>query len=146
MSFKKKVGFVASCFDLLHSGHMLMLEDAKKHCDYLIVALQTDPTIDRPEKNKPIQSLKERKIQISSIKYVDKVIVYSTEKELYDLLVEIKPDIRILGDDYIGKKFTGSDLDIDVFFSDRSHGYSTTNLRERIYNAELQKKLSLDKL
>jgi glycerol-3-phosphate cytidylyltransferase len=135
MNKNKKIGFTCSCFDLLHAGHILMLEDAKKQCDYLIVGLQTDPTIDRPNsKNKPIQSLEERKIQLEAIKYVDEIIVYETEKDLYNLLNEIIPHIRILGSDYKNKEFTGSDLDIEIYYHNRNHNYSTTNIRKKILN------------
>ena len=142
-----KIGFTCSSFDLFHSGHYLMLEDAKKQCDFLIVGIQTDPTLDKnyrlktngKNKNKPIQTFEERLIQVSGCKYIDKVIKYSTEQDLYNLLVEIKPDIRILGSDWEGKDFTGKDLNIPIYFHNRSHSYSTSNLRKRVYNAELKK-------
>ena len=136
---KQKIGFACSSFDLLHAGHILMLKDAKKQCDNLIVGLQTDPTIDRPEKNQPIQSFEERKIQLEAIKYIDKIITYSTEKELYELLRKINPDIRILGTDYINKDFTGDDLDIEIYYHKRDHNYSTSNLRRKIYKKEIKK-------
>ena len=130
---KKKIGFTCSCFDLLHAGHILMLNDARKKCDYLIVGLHTDPTIDRPKtKNKPIQSLEERKIQLEAVKYIDEIITYSTEEELYKLLVKIKPDIRILGSDYRDKSFTGNDLQINIYYHERKHSYSTSNIRKKI--------------
>ena len=130
----KIIGFTCSCFDLLHAGHILMLKDAKKQCDYLIVGLQTDPTIDRPkEKNKPIQSLKERKIQLEAVKYIDKIITYSTEDELYSLLQKINPDIRILGSDYKGKIFTGDDLNVKIYYHKRNHNFSSTNLRKNYF-------------
>jgi glycerol-3-phosphate cytidylyltransferase len=104
------------------------------------VGLQTDPTIDRPEKNKPIQSLEEREIQIKSCRYVDYYFIYSTEKSLYESLQNLKPDVRFLGDDYVGKKFTGDDMMIDIVYHPRSnHTYSTTNLRKKIYMIELIK-------
>jgi glycerol-3-phosphate cytidylyltransferase len=135
-----KIGVTFSCWDLLHAGHNLFLEDSKNQCDILCVGLQTDPTLDRPEKNKPIQSLEERTIQIRSCRYVDYYFVYSTEKSLYDSIVELKPDVRFLGDDYVGKKFTGDNLGIKIVFHPRSnHTYSTTNLRKTIYNRELNK-------
>ena len=128
-----KIGFTCSCFDLLHAGHILMLEDARKQCDKLIVGLQTDPTIDRPDtKNKPIQSLEERRIQLEAVKYVDEVFTYDTEEDLYKKLLDIKPDVRILGSDYINKSFTGDDLDIQIYYHERRHNYSTTNLRKKI--------------
>ena len=133
-----KIGFTCSCFDLLHAGHILMLEDSKKQCDYLIVGLQTDPTIDRPkEKNKPIQSLEERKIQLEAIKYVDEVITYETENDLYELLYKLMPNVRILGTDYEHKYFTGIEIEgIDIYFHKRDHDYSTSSLREKITNTK----------
>ena len=133
----KRIGITFSCFDLLHAGHVNMLEDAKRYCDILIVGLQSDPTIDRPEKNKPIMSLRERKIMINAIKWVDEIIEYNTENDVKVILKSLNPDIRILGSDYLHKDFTGSDLDIPIYYHDRSiHRYSTTNLRKRVYNAE----------
>ena len=130
---KDIMGFTCSCFDLLHAGHILMLKDAKKQCDHLIVGLQTDPTIDRSNiKNKPIQSLEERKIQLGAVKYVDEIIIYNTEKDLYELLKKIKPDIRILGSDYREKSFTGDDLNIQIYYHNRTHNFSSTNLRKKI--------------
>lgn len=136
----KKIGFTCSCFDILHPGHVLMLADAKSKCDILVVGLQTDPTIDRPlEKNKPIQDFIERKIMINSIKYIDYVIDYSTESELLDILKLLNPHIRIIGTDWKGKKYTGYDLPIEMYWHERTHNYSTTNLRKRIYIAESEK-------
>ena len=129
----KIVGFTCSCFDLLHAGHILMLKDSKAQCNYLIVGLQKDPAIDRPDtKNKPIQSLKERRIQLDAIKYIDEIIEYKTEKELYNILKKLKPNIRILGSDYLNKPFTGDDLDIKIYYHSREHNYSTTKLRKQI--------------
>ena len=129
----KKVGFTCSSFDLLHAGHILMLKDAKEQCDYLIVGLQTDPTLDRPEKNKPIQSLEERKIQLEAVKYIDEIRIYSTEAELRDMLVDIWPDVRILGSDYMTiDNFTGCNYNIPIYYHDRNHNYSSSNLREKI--------------
>ena len=136
---KKIVGFTCSCFDLLHAGHILMLKDAKQQCDKLVVGLQVNPTIDRPEKNKPIQSYEERYIQLEAIKYVDKIIKYTTEKDLYKKLLEINPDIRILGSDYINKSFTGDDLNIPIYYHNRNHDYSSTNLRGKIVSEHLCK-------
>ncbi len=133
MNKNKKIGFTCSCFDLLHAGHILMLKDAKKQCNYLIVGLQTDPTIDRPkEKNKPIQSLEERRIQLEAVKYIDEIITYNTEEDLYNILKDIKPNVRILGHDYLNKNFTGDDLDIKIYYHKRDHNYSSTNLRKKI--------------
>ena len=131
------IGFTCSCFDLLHAGHIIMLQYAKARCDRLIVGLQTDPTIDRPEKNKPIQSLEERQIQLEAVKYVDEVFTYDTEEELYKKLLFINPDVRILGSDYISKSFTGDDLDIKIYYHDRNHNYSTTNLRKKIVSEHI---------
>ena len=144
-----KVGFTCSSFDLFHAGHYLMLEDAKKQCDYLIVGLQRDPTIDESyrvetggkNKNKPIQSFEERYIQVKGCKYIDEIVEYTTEEELYKLLIEIEPSVRILGNDWEGKKYTGYDLDIPIYFHNRDHEYSTSNLRKRVYEAEFNKKL-----
>ena len=127
-----KKGITASTFDLLHAGHILMLKEAKSVCDYLIVALQVDPTIDRPNKNKPIQSFYERWVQLSAVKYVDEVIPYSTESELLTILQNYNIDIRILGDEYEHKMFTGRDLHMEYYYNKRTHGYSSTELRERI--------------
>ena len=136
----KKIGFTCSCWDLLHAGHNLFLFDSYSNCDILVVGLQTDPTIDRPEKNKPIQSFNERKIQIESCRWVSYYFEYSTEKSLYDSMCELRPDIRFLGDDYIGKKYTGDDLNIEIFYHERSkHNYSTTNLRKLIYEKEKER-------
>ena len=134
-----KKGFTCSCFDLLHAGHILMLKDAKEQCDYLIVGLQTDPTIDRPEKNKPIQSFEERKIQLEAVKYVDEIFTYETEEDLYKKILYFNPDVRILGSDYIGKPFTGDDLNIPIYFHDRKHNYSSTNLRGSIVSEYLHR-------
>ena len=128
-----KVGFTCSCFDLLHAGHILMLKDAKEQCDKLIVGLQTDPSIDRPlTKNKPIQSLRERKIQLEAVRYVDDIFVYETESDLIDLLKLVKPNVRILGSDYKDEKFTGDDLNIPIYYHERNHDYSSSDLRKKI--------------
>ena len=132
MRKKIKVGFTCSCFDLLHAGHIIMLKDAKEQCNKLIVGLQTDPTIDRPEKNKPIQSYEERYIQLEAIKYVDEIIKYETEEELYQLLKILRPDVRILGSDYEGEYFTGTELNIPIYYHKRNHNYSTSSLRKKI--------------
>ena len=134
-----KTGFTCSTFDLFHAGHVIMLEEAKKQCDHLIVGLQTDPTIDRPHKNKPVQSVFERYIQLKACKYVDEVVVYATEKELLDILLSYPIDVRILGDEYINKAFTGQDLDIELYFNKRKHSFSTTELRQRVIDAEAKK-------
>ena len=128
-----KIGFTCSCFDLLHAGHILMLKDAKEQCDYLIVGLQKDPTINRPKKNKPIQSFGERKIQLEAVKYIDEIIVYKTEDDLYSYLKHNKPHVRILGTDYEDRTdFTGYSYHIPIYFHERNHDYSTTNLRKKL--------------
>jgi len=129
-----KVGFLAGCFDLMHPGYIKMFEDAKSVCDHLIVALQDDPTIDRSNshKQKPVQTLAERAIVLSSIKWVDRIVFYQTEKDLYKLLTELDIDVRILGTDYVNKPYTGDDLGIDIHFHNRDHSWSTTDLKNRI--------------
>ena len=131
-----KVGFTCGSFDLLHAGHVLMLEEAKEQCDHLIVAVQSDPSVDRPGKNKPIQSYQERITVVGAIKWVDELRFYDTEADLLKLLKEIMPDIRVVGADWQGKEFTGHELDIQVYFNSRDHGWSTSDLRARVYDAE----------
>lgn len=133
-----KIGFTCSTFDLLHAGHITMLKEASRKCDYLICGLQTDPTIDRPSsKNKPIQSLVERYIQLEAVKYVDEIVVYQTEKDLEDLLLTLDLNVRIVGEEYKNVNFTGKDIcqqrGIEIYFNKREHSFSTTELRERIY-------------
>jgi len=135
---EKIIGFTCSTFDLLHTGHILMLEEAKSQCDYLICGLQIDPSVDRPEKNSPVQSYYERFIQLSAVKYVDAIIPYTTEEELMTILQTNDIDIRILGDEYATKQFTGSNLDMDYYFNKRTHNYSTTELRKRVAVKESQ--------
>ena len=136
-----KVGFTCSCFDLFHAGHIMMLKEAKSVCDYLIVGLQTDPTIDRPDKNKPIQSIFERFVQLDSCKYVDEVVVYATEKELLDILHSYPIDIRIVGDEYQNKEFTGKELShIELYYNSRKHSFSTTELRMRVIESYKENK------
>ena len=129
-----KVGFTCSTFDLLHAGHVMMLREAKSVCDHLIVGLQVDPTIDRPQsKNKPVQSLVERYVQLKAIEYVDEIIPYQTEQDLEDILQMYPIDVRILGVEYREKEFTGKDIcrqrGIDLYFNKRDHRFSTTDLR-----------------
>ena len=134
------IGFTCSTFDLLHAGHVVMLEEAKRHSDYLIVGLQTDPTIDRPDKNTPIQSVVERQIQLSAIKYVDEVVCYTTEADLEDLLLTLPINVRIIGDEYKTKPFTGKaickDRGIKMIYNGRDHSFSSTSLRKRVYTIE----------
>lgn len=131
-----KIGFTCSTFDLFHAGHIMMLKEARTQCDYLIVGLQTDPTIDRPEKNKPIQGIFERYVQLQACRYVDEVVVYATEKELLDVLQSYPIDVRILGDEYASKQFTGNQLKMELYFNRREHSFSTTELRQRVVDAE----------
>ena len=126
------VGFTCSCFDLLHTGHIMMLKECRINCDRLIVGLQTDPSIDRNYKNKPIQGYFERYIQLEAVKYVDEIVPYETEEDLIKLLYYIKPNIRFVGSDWRNKEFTGKDiLEIEIFYN-RRYGYSTTELKGRI--------------
>jgi glycerol-3-phosphate cytidylyltransferase len=135
-----KVGITCSTFDLLHTGHILMLEECKRYCDYLICALQVDPTVDRQHKNKPVQSVVERYTQLKAVRYVDEVVPYTTEKELEEIFKSYPIDVRIIGNDYIGKEFTAKEIcrerGIDVIFNKRDHDFSSTELRKRIWNAE----------
>ena len=125
------IGFTCGAFDLLHAGHIVMLEEAKSNCDYLIVGLQTDPTIDRNEKNKPIQSVYERYVQLNAVKYVDEIIPYDTEQSLLDLLQSQDIDIRFVGEEYRESKLTGRDL-IELHYTSRRHSFSSSSLRERV--------------
>lgn len=140
---KKIVGITFSAFDLLHAGHIRMLAEAKDHCDYLIAGLQTDPTIDRPEKNKPTQTVVERYIQLNGCKFVDEIIPYTTEKDLEDLLKLLDIDVRIIGAEYKDKNFTGrsycEEKGIKLFFNERNHRFSSTNLRKEVYERECKK-------
>jgi glycerol-3-phosphate cytidylyltransferase len=138
-SMSKKIGVTAGAFDLCHAGHMLMFKEAKNKCDYLIVLLHSDPTLDRAEKNKPIMTIEERTIILQGIRYIDEILVYHTEKELYRLLKEIQPDVRIIGADWQGKPYTGHDLPITTYFNSRGHKYSSSELRCRVYEAERKK-------
>ena len=139
--FDKVVGFAAGCFDVgPHAGHFLMLEEAKQNCEYLIVGLHIDPTIDRPDtKRKPLPSISERYISLSACKYVDEIIPYQTEDELLNLLRALKPNIRFLGADYRGKTFTGHDMaGVTNYFCSRDHDMSSTALREKIIAAGMK--------
>ena len=131
-----RIGFTCSTFDLLHAGHITMLEEAKHHCDYLIVGLQNDPTEDRPEKNKPVQTIVERQIQLAAVKYVDEIVIYNTEQDLIDLLLTLPIDVRVLGDEYKNKDFTGKDIakqrGSKIVFNGRDHSFSSTSLRKRV--------------
>jgi len=139
-----KIGFTASAFDLLHAGHTLMLEEAKEQCDWLIVGLQTDPSKDRASKNKPAQTIVERYLQLRACKYVDEIIPYSTEQDLEDLLAGMHIDVRILGIEYRDKDFTGHDIckkrDIEIYFNERDHRFSSSGLRKHIADSFKKKK------
>jgi glycerol-3-phosphate cytidylyltransferase len=141
----KPVGFTCSTFDLLHAGHILMLAECKTICDYLIVGVQSDPSIDRPEtKNKPVQSIVERYVQLSAVKFVDEIIIYNTEKDLEDMLMFLPLAVRIIGEEYKDKEFTGKkiceDRGIKIWYNSRTHRFSSSELRQRTYQSELDKK------
>lgn len=142
----KRIGITFSTFDMLHAGHIAMLAEAKNHCDYLIAGLQTDPTIDRPDtKNKPVQSIVERQIQLAACRYVDEVVVYQTEQDLVDLLLILPLDVRVLGVEYEAKEFTGKregySREIEHIFNGRDHSFSSSSLRKRVVEAETEKLL-----
>jgi len=146
----KKIGITFSTFDMLHAGHIAMLSEAKNHCDYLIAGLQTDPTIDRPDtKNKPVQSIVERQIQLAACRYVDEVVVYQTEQDLRDLLLILPVDMRILGVEYQHINFSGMEecgmRGIELVFNGRDHSFSSSGLRSRVVAAESQKLLTQSK-
>ena len=138
-----KIGITFSAFDLLHAGHIKMLEDAKKHCDYLIVGLQTDPTLDRPEKNKPTQTVVERYIQLKGCKFVDEIVPYASEEDLEDILRSFNIDVRILGIEYQDKNFTGrqycEEKGIELYFNSRDHRFSSSGLRKVVAEKEQMK-------
>ena len=131
-----RIGFACSTFDLLHAGHIQMLRDAKEQCEYLICGLQVDPSIDRPEKNSPVQTVVERFTQLNAVKYVDEIIPYQTEKDLEDILNMLHIDVRILGEEYKNKTFTGRAIcakrGIELFFNKREHRFSSSDLRDRV--------------
>lgn len=136
-----KIGITFSTFDLLHAGHVAMLAEAKNHCDYLIAGLQTDPTIDRPDtKNKPVQSIVERQIQLAATRYVDEIVVYQTEQDLVDILLTLPIDVRILGVEYEDKEFTGkyecNMRSIEIIYNHRDHSFSSSSLRKRVAEAQ----------
>ena len=135
-----KVGFTCSTFDLLHAGHIQMLREAKEQCDYLLVGLQIDPSIDRPEKNSPIQSIVERYTQLNAVEYVDEIVPYATETDLNDILTMYHIDVRVLGEEYREKDFTGKDIckkrGIQLYFNKRDHRFSSSGLRKRVAERE----------
>jgi glycerol-3-phosphate cytidylyltransferase len=134
------VGLTASTFDLLHAGHISMLREAKSQCDYLICALQVDPSMDRPEKNSPVQSIVERHAQLAAVNYVDEILVYQTESDLLDIIKMYPINLRILGEEYRNKDFTGKDecrkLGIQLYFNKRNHRFSSSDLRKRVWEKE----------
>jgi len=134
------IGFTASTFDLLHAGHIAMLREAKTQCDYLICGLQVDPSKDRPEKNAPVQTLVERYVQLAAVKYVNEIVCYETEADLKDILEMFQIDVKIMGDEYKNKDFTGKDIcrrrGIRLYFNKRDHRFSSSGLRKRVTNAE----------
>lgn len=138
---KRVVGITFSTFDLLHAGHIAMLREAKSQCDYLICGLQVDPNLDRPEKNKPVQSLVERWTQLQAVKYVDEIIPYQSEDDVEDILNMFQIDVKIMGSEYKEKDFTGKDIcrkrGIEVYFNARDHRFSSTELRARVSNREI---------
>jgi glycerol-3-phosphate cytidylyltransferase len=127
-----KIGFTCGAFDVMHAGHVLMLKEAKSVCDYLIVGLQIDPSIDRANKARPIQSLFERHLQLDACKYVDEIVLYETEDDLMMLLQNLPIDIRIVGEDHRNKPFTGDELEIEIYFNSRQHNFSSTNLKKKL--------------
>ena len=135
-----KIGIVFSQFDILHAGHIAMLSEAKNHCDYLIAGLQNNAQWDRPEKNSPIQSIVERQISLSAVRFVDEIVVYNTEKDLEDILLTLPVDVRILGVEYMEKDFTGRAIcekrRIELVFNSRDHSFSSSSLRKRVVQAE----------
>jgi glycerol-3-phosphate cytidylyltransferase len=144
----KEIGIVTSCFDLLHAGHVMMLREAKSQCDYLICALQTNPAIDRPFKNTPVQSLVERYTQLSGVKYVDEIVVYETEKDLEDIFELYPINVRILGVEYKDQDFTGREIckrrGIRLYFNARDHRFSTSDLRKRVLTSNSNKPVPLN--
>jgi len=137
------VGITFSTFDLLHAGHVQMLREAKEKCDYLICGLQMDPSVDRPEKNAPVQTIVERYTQLKGVKYVDEIIPYSSEKDVEDILTMYHINVRILGEEYRDKEFTGKDIcrkrDIDLYFNKRDHRFSSSDLRKRVAQRQTEK-------
>lgn len=142
---KIKTGITFSTFDLLHAGHIAMLAEAKSVCDYLICGLHVDPQVERPNKNQPIQSVVERYIQLSSVQYVDEVIPYNLEKDLHDVLLTYPIDVRIIGADYKDTEFSGKGIcltkGIEIYYNERLHNFSSTELRQRIQQAENEKQI-----
>jgi len=144
MRMKMKIGFTASTFDLLHAGHVQMLREAKQQCDYLICGLQFDPSMDRPSKNPPVQTVVERYTQLNAVSYVDEIIPYGSEKDLEDILSMYQVDVKIMGEEYKEQDFTGKDIcksrGIQLYFNKRDHRFSSSDLRKRVADREKDKK------
>ena len=134
-----KIGFTASTFDLLHAGHISMLAEAKSVCDYLIVGLHVDPSLERQEKNHPVQSLVERYIQLSAVSHVDEIIPYQTEDDLNNILLTFPIAVRVIGEEYRDANFTGKNLDMKIHYNKRRHGFSSSLLRKNVVKAESSK-------
>jgi glycerol-3-phosphate cytidylyltransferase len=138
-----RIGITFSQFDMLHAGHIAMLSEVRNHCDYLIAGLQNNAKWDRPEKNEPIQSIVERQIQLSAVRFVDEIVVYNTEKDLEDILLTLPIDVRILGVEYKDKDFTGKEIckarGIEIIYNGRDHSFSSSSLRKRVAIAEMNK-------
>jgi glycerol-3-phosphate cytidylyltransferase len=147
---KGKIGITASTFDLLHAGHIMMLSECKKHCDYLICALQNDPSVDRAQKNPPVQSIVERQIQLAACTFVDDIVVYNTEKDLEDILLALPIDVRILGVEYADKDFTGKreclKKGIKIVHNSRDHSFSSTQLRTRVLERERERIKNIEEM
>lgn len=135
-----KKGIIAGSFDLIHPGYVRMFKESKKFCNHLIIALQDDPTLERPRKCKPIHTIEERIEILQSISYIDEIVTYNTEAELYELFKVLDYDVRILGDEYRDTNYTGKDLNKEVIWIDRLHDYSTTKLKEKIFKERLDSK------
>lgn len=131
-----KKGMTCGAFDLLHAGHIIFLRECRKQCDYLVIALQRDPSLDRPWKNKPVETVEERRIRLEGCRYVDEIVEYDGEEDCRRVKMEVKPDVDFLGADHIGKPFPGADLNIKTVFVPRPHDFSSTNLRDRVKNAQ----------
>lgn len=136
-----KIGFTCGAFDLLHAGHVVMLEEAASKCDWLVVGLQIDPSADRPEKNAPIQTIYERFLQLDALSSVNEIVPYSNETCLMDILLTKNIDVRFVGEDYRDKRFTGDELDIPVVYTSRKHSFSSTELRDRVTKGEIREKI-----
>lgn len=140
----QRIGITFGAFDLLHGGHIAMLAEAKRNCDYLVVGLQNDPSVDRHQKNSPVQTIFERQLQLSAVRFVNDIIIYNTEKEIEDILLTLPIKVRIIGEDYLNKPFSGKalceELGIDIVYNSRQHSFSTTELRRRVHYSDKSEK------